>query len=149
MEINSLGFKISNEQMVDIKNWGLKLQQIVKNYQISNEAVDGEAAKVVDNEKVFTIVTDWIYPAEDEKGVYKCGFGLVPGFHEDCDDYFIAQVPFGEEPDTAYTELRVMCIVCDGEFENEDGDECDNCEDGELVFDLMWNDEGVVSAALN
>lgn len=148
MEIDTMGFKISQEQEEDLKFWGQKFEQLVKRYQIY-DVIDSEAAEGVANDRVFSLQSGWDYPGGDWKGVVSIGWQLVAGFYEGANAYYLAQVPFDEKLDTGYRELRVSCIVCDGNAEIQGGEECENCERGELVFELFWNENFVVSIDLS
>ena len=143
-----MGFKISEEQEADLKIWGQEFEQLVKRYQISDE-IDSETASGLANDRVFSLQSDWDWPGGEGEGVISIGWKLVAGFIEGADEYFLAKIPFDEEPDTGYRELRVSCIVCDGGVENQDGEECENCEHGVLVFELWWDENFVVSIELS
>ena len=125
----------------NLKIWGQKFEQLLKRYQIS-DVIDSATASGLANDRVFRLESGWDWTGGG--GVISLGWKLVAGFIEGADEYYLAKIPFDEEPEDGYRELRVSCIVCYG-----DGEECWNCEQGELVFELYWDDYFVVYIELS
>lgn len=151
MEIETGEVNFSEAQLNGVREYARELEDMVKEFEISNEEVDSDVARetaATAPHTVFSLIPGWDVPSGGE--VSKVGYGLVPGFHEDCEGYFIADRAFDERPTPyPYTEIHVPCVECDSEMVDEDGNECSNCEEGEFIFDLDWDAEGNVRAQVS
>ena len=148
MKFETEEFSFSSAQLEGVRGYADQLERLVKTYRISSESVDRDEASEVassDPNRVFSLYPDWDYPVGEE--VTKVGYGLTPGFDEDCDEFYISELAFDEPPSPyPYTEIHVPCVECDTNRVDEDGNECGNCGEGEFTFDLVWDEDGNVTA---
>ena len=149
MEIRTGEILFSEAQLGEVREWGQELQSYVKRYRISSQGMDRELARQIattDSNKVFSLAPDWAYPVGE---VNRVGFGLVQGFHEDCEWFFVSELAFELPTETyPYTELGVDCVECEGSKLSAAGDTCGNCEEGDFIFELTWDTDGTVSATI-
>lgn len=136
--IETLGHIVSNEQLRQIEETGKELALVIQRYKVSETSISEEEAEELASEEpqmVFSLL------AED-------GTGLHPGFLSGCVSYYACRVPFTSPPSPyPYTEVFLPCVVCGGDANlNDDEDNCGNCEEGTLLFDLAWDAAGVVTA---
>ena len=128
------------------------LEHYVKRHRISPDEVEYDTAQLEGNRipsKVFSRIPDW---AEIYDGVLaRLGFLIQPGFSDHADSYYLAAVPFEGGKDGVsepYQEVRFDCVACEGSGVKDDI-ECEPCfAQGELVYDLYWDDSGEVDAEL-
>jgi hypothetical protein len=126
------------------------LENYVKKYRISPDEVDYDTAQEEGNRipsKVFSRVPDWVEIYDG--AVSRLGFWIQPGFLDYADSYYFAAVPFigGEEgASDPFQEVRFDCIACEGSGVKDEID-CGPCfAQGELVYDLYWDELGEVEA---
>jgi len=136
--IKTHGFKFSAEQLSEVEETAIELASLVTEFGLSNKRIPRQEAQEFaarEPNRIFSLL-------------HETGSGLFPGFLDNCDDYYVSRVPFATRPSPyPYTEVYFFCVVCDGEgVVGEAEEQCPNCEDGSLLFDLDWDENGVVTA---
>lgn len=136
--IKTHGYRFSDEQINELKEYAEELSLIVTKYGISATSIsEKEAEELAQAEpnRLFSLTSDH-------------QSGLEPGFVSGSLGYYPSRIPFSAPPSPyPYTEVSVHCVVCDGEgLVGEDEEQCSNCEDGTHLFDLEWDADGVVTA---
>lgn len=132
------------EQQQALLHRAEELSNFVRTWKIGAEPVSAEEASErteSEPEKVYSVAMDWVVPSQDE--ISKLGFWISPGFDEDCDDFYIGEIDFVDSQSTIWphTEIHFPCKKCKA-WEGEPDVDCENCGgEGELIFDLSWDDD--------
>lgn len=139
------------EQLEEVSAYASDLERVVQKFSINPSRVTArEAAELSsgDDGRVFTLEMSWESPGGP---VFRVGYRLSPGLLDDCDDYFVAEKSAvqAEVSEDLYTELAVFCPNCEDGVNPDDGSECRQCDDGEFIFDLTWDQFGKVTARVD
>lgn len=138
--VRDYGKQLSRVQLDDLIKRMRRLEIIVQTAQLSTEPMDLKSAKKIEKKhpgSVFSVIRDW----ESIEPALLAGFWLERCINEKSDDFYVASDPSAETEDEphAYTEVRYECQKCDRAG-------CHICDDGEIIFDLVWDDLGLTFA---
>lgn len=138
--IKTNGLSFSPEQLTEVEESARILADVVAQFGISPERISMEEAERIsatDPHRVFTIID-------------RLGDPILPGFFEDELEYLVSKVPIDKDSKSfpyPETQLEIPCALCEGsEVVGEDEDECPDCEVGSFIFQLEWDENGVVTA---
>lgn len=135
--IKTHGYQFSDRQIEELRQSAEELALMVTKYGISATSIsEEEAEELAETEpnRLFSLLSDY-------------QTGLAPGFVRGSLDYYPSRIAFGAAPSPyPYTEVSLLCEVCDGETVVDETEDCTNCEDGSHLFDLEWDANGVVTA---
>lgn len=123
-----------------------KLTVWVQKFGISSEPIEFDEAEEFATEHpnlLFSLGED-DHRSPASEGVMGLEAGLVPGFEEGSEVFYISKNPWADEDeDWPYTEIFFECMQCP-DLSNP-GENCDSCEGGQFVYELLWNQHGEVS----
>lgn len=135
--IKTHGYRLSDQQIEYLTESAEELALMVTKYGISDtEISEEEAEELAETEpnSLFSLLSDY-------------QTGLAPGFVSGSLGYYPCRIAFESAPSPyPYTEVSLLCEVCDGETVVGETEDCTNCEDGSHLFDLEWDANGVVTA---
>lgn len=126
-----------------------ELQRFVSRFEPGSNAIEESEAAALNKlspNKVVSITDRFRSPGSF---IQSLGAILELGFVEGCEGYLIAKIAFSQEdkgnPDfSPASEVTFTCPTCQGDGYLEDND-CDDCGgEGELLFELNWDDAGLV-----
>jgi len=134
------GFTFSAEQLREVEEAATYLAALINRFGISNREIsrqDAQEFAAKEPNRIFS-----------QGGDYRGRWHLSAGFTDGFDFYYVSRLPFEELPSSyPETEIILYCVICDGEaVVGDDEEQCSNCEDGSLTFDLEWDENGVVTA---
>lgn len=124
------------------------LQECVQKYKISSEELDEDQAEELAESQpkhIFSIQLD-MHAVPASSAIQALESPLIPGFDRQSDTYFECEIPWVSESDLElwpYTELFFECSACMDS--DSPGLDCDECDDGQFIYELLWDDRGVVT----
>lgn len=126
-----------------------ELEAFVEKYQVSAEILEFEDAQELSmsHPKRVLSIDPEARSGPSTRGVMALESPLLVGFEEDSEIFFESRVDcLGDNGECPFTEVVFECSHCEGD--PEVASKCKVCfGEGQLIFDLNWDDNGKVSAS--
>jgi hypothetical protein len=141
--------RLGESERTELQKYVEELQLFVDTFAPSSVALEEQEASAINESSPNTVISITDRFRSPASSVQSLGAILELGFILGCDGYLVAKNAFSAEqvgsPDqTPATEVTFTCSDCEGEGIQDD-DDCDSCGgEGELLFELNWDDAGRV-----
>jgi hypothetical protein len=141
--------RLAESERTELQKYVEELQLFVDTFAPSSVAIEEQEASAINESSPNTLISITDRFRSPASSVQSLGAILELGFILGCDGYLVAKNAFSAEqvgsPDqTPATEVTFSCSACEGEG-MQDEDDCESCGgEGEILFELNWDDAGRV-----